>query len=141
MAVLNYATAISAREYYASHMPLRPVPADFVHEPPTGDATSPAFPGALTGPEQAQITQWLLDHIDANVTLAGAVTWLAAYIAYVTNPVHLNWVIDDRLQREFQWVWRCADNMDAASTVTAPSSMSTGIGAGALAVPIPVSPN
>jgi hypothetical protein len=65
-----------------------------------------------------------------------AVLTIAAWAAYDVNPVHLAWVIDDHLQRHWQWQWRSADHADAAATATPPSSTEDGI----IVTPPPPSP-
>jgi hypothetical protein len=68
---------------------------------------------------------------DAIVTLT-----VAAWIAYDANPLHLAWLIDDHLQRHWQWIFRSSDHADAAQTATPPS----GSGTGTVATPPPASP-
>jgi|GEM_PF-3627509 len=80
----------------------------------------------LTTDEQAQVTRWLIDHLDDNVSLPNAILARAAWIAYFDNPQHKAWLIDDGLQRHWQWLYRSADHADAAQAATPPSSSSGG---------------
>lgn len=90
----------------------------------------------LTDPEQAQVNAWLINKIDAAVILPMAVAMTNAWRAYEDDPVHKAWVIDDYLQRHWQWLYRSADHADAAQTATPPSTSDTGT----ITTPPPTSP-
>lgn len=88
----------------------------------------------LTADELSEVTQWNLDHIDVNAVLPASILWIAAQRAYEASPRHKAWLVDDYLQRHWQWILRSADHADSAQTVSPPSASDTG------AIPDPAPP-
>lgn len=90
----------------------------------------------LTAEEQAAVTSWKRDRLDDNVALPNAILWRDAQLAYEANPQHHAWLIDDSLQRHWQWLYRSSDHADGAQAATPPSADS----GGAIITPAPTSP-
>lgn len=70
----------TARDYMTTHLPILEVPNNFHHTKPSGQPSPPAFPGTLTGPEQAQVNAWKNGLVTP--TLANALAWKADYETY-----------------------------------------------------------
>lgn len=102
----------------------------------------------LTAPEEAEVTAWRSAGYgrDEATALYAALTPAAklmadALIAYWFHPQHLAWIIDDRLERHWQWIYRSADHADAAQTAISPSADIGGAGTPPPDSPADPSPN
>jgi metal-dependent amidase/aminoacylase/carboxypeptidase family protein len=148
----NYASAITARQYYAIHGQgghwENPHPA-FEHivtasKPSTG---LPDISG-LTAGEQAAINQWVATAdngeptIPPGITLAGtafsgtANTKVSDYLTYFATAAYKAWRVANILDRHSQWRWLCADGHDRAEVAVPPSTSSSGSGSGGGSGPI-----
>lgn len=112
------------REYYTSQVAAAPpIPNEFVHISAT-QPTPPAFPGALSGPEQAQVNAWM-DGM-TTPTLAGAITWVTAYETF--NAANDAWLISDIVARNAQWQILYGDGLYYNKGTTSPSADTGGTG-------------
>jgi hypothetical protein len=153
---LNFATAITARQWYASMGDFPPVPAWFRHTPAGSQPTPPAFPSTLTTAEQNQVTAWLAanaSNIEANpdfnlniwddsaLSLTNAISKAGEYKTYYTGAAWVAWKASNRIARWGQWRWYCADALDATAATVAVAADSAGTGSGGTGSTIPHSTN
>ncbi len=152
---MNFASAITAREYYSCHGNWGPAPSNFVHQPPNYKPSSPDISALSTG-EKASLNNWMAavdsgapsalsavptQTIDGDPFSSAANTAAAAFVTYFATAAYKNWLIDNILSRESQWRWRCADIHDANTAAVPPSASSSGTGSGVPSSTPPASTN
>ena len=130
----NYATDITARRYYATHGTFGVAPSWFRHAIATGKPAEPLFPDTLTTAEQDQVNAWLQyarigqQAIAPAATLAAAIAKVDEFKTYFASASYTAWSDSDRLAREMQWRWYCADALHTNEGTTPPSADATGAG-------------
>jgi hypothetical protein len=130
----NFASDISARRYYATHGQFGTAPQWFTHAAATGKPAEPAFPDTLTADEQTQVNAWLHHARLGQIALApyptlpNASAKVEEFKTYFASAAYLAWLNADRVAREMQWRWFCADALHANEATTPPSADSTGAG-------------
>jgi|SRR6516165_4557243 len=153
----NFASNITARQWYSCHGNWPSPHRKFFHTPVTGKPAPPSTAGC-TGAEIAAINNWMagVDNgnqegnqfdqptqiLDGSANFSPtAQTVVQTYISYFTTPAYQNWRCDNLMSRISQWNWRMADVHDANSTTLAQSSDPSGAGSGPPTSGIPPSPN
>lgn len=113
------------RELMTAQMPIPDeIPSLFKHTPPSGKPTAPAFPGALSGPEQLEVKAWL-DGLTAP-TLAAAITWVGLYQTF--NNAMDTWKFANYQARLAQYMIAHNDSLILNKPTLSQSSDATGAG-------------
>jgi len=112
------------REAATDRLPLLTPPGWFRHTPPPDKPTIPDTSG-LTAPALAEVEAWLLD-ADTVVTEAGAITYVADYLAF--KAALDAWRFANHIGRQAQYRIAYGDGIIVNKATLALSSDETGVG-------------
>jgi hypothetical protein len=140
---MNFASAVTARQYYSIHGHWGTPAEDFDHTPPTGKPSGAPDISGLTAGEQTAINLWVADvdrgrptpppsetatHVAFTST---ANTKVSDYVTYFAAAAYKAWRLANKRARESQWRWLCADAHDLAAGALAKTADPAGTGSGA----------